>query len=368
MFDINGVYLAYSLESGEIYYLPNDLKLTYNIAHSEEPYDLFIIIPQSDLNKGINVMGESGGDTLELDEDDKVLTIQTTDAEKKYSLRIEAEGNSIREVFTLTDMKIKSEETHNYFINNWEALTSDPKAVTLGIDEESDGTIDVSIDLKNGMTGEEVEIIIISKGESDSSFFTTTSLILMVGFVSAAGIGCLIGGTEVGKLAFLALILPLYTRIKKEQVLDNEIRGMIRGYIIANPGDNYNSIKRALGLNNGALAHHLRILERAKIIQSKKDGMYKRFYPASMRIPMDNGGEISEIQRILMLKIAESPGISQKEIATLLGLSKGVINYHVKVLLARHLLQMEKRGRKTHCYVDPKVMHRIKNTSIEKTR
>ncbi len=364
-FEIEGVYLTYSSESGEIYYLPNDLKLSYNIIDSEETYDLFMLISHSDFYKGINVYVERGGDALELDEDGNTLTISTTDAEKNYSLRIEAWGDSGKDVFYLTNVKIKNEETHHYFINNWEGLTSDLKAVTLGIDEDSDGKIDLSIDLENGMTGEEIQIIIMSKGKSDSAFLTT-SLLLIVGFVSIAGIGCLIGSSEVGKLALISLILPLYTRIKKEEVLDNEIRGMIRGYIIANPGDNYNSIKRALDLNNGTLAHHLRVLERADVIQSKQDGMFKRFYPASMKIPRDNGGEISEIQRILLSKIAESPGINQKEIASLLGLSKGVVSYHVKMLLGKQLLRIEKRGRKTFCYVDPKVEHRIKDNSFIK--
>ncbi|UCE36071.1 MAG: PKD domain-containing protein [Thermoplasmata archaeon] len=365
-FDIEGVYLAYSLYSGEIYYLPKDLKLKYNIAHTEENYGLFLLIPDSGLCKSIGVYGEDGGDAIELDEDYDTLTISTSDIEKKYSLIFEAEDDFGKDIFSLTDVKIKSGETHHYLINNWEGITSDKKAVTLAIDRDGDGNIDVTIDLENGMTGEEIEIIILSKGESESSFITTTSLILIVGFVSVAGIGCILGSTEVGKLVLLSLILPLYTRIKKEEVLDNEIRGMIRGYIIANPGDNYNSIKRALSLNNGALAYHLKVLERANIIQSKKDGMFKRFYPAGMKIPQGNGGEISEIQRILLQKISESPGINQKEVAALLGLSKGVINYHIKVLLAKELLHIEKKGRKTHCYIEPSAEHRIKNSYLEK--
>lgn len=360
-FEIEGVFLTYSLNSGEVYYLPNDLRLTFNIADTEEAYELYLFIPNQGRAKIISIYGVSGGDSFELDEDGNSFTISTIEMEKEYSLLLEAEGDLGKGTFSLTDMKINSEDTHYYHINNWEDLTNDAKAVTLGIDKGSDGEIDHSIDLRNGMTGEQIEVI-MSKGKSGPAFLTTTSLLLLVGFVSAAGIGCLIGSTEIGKLALLSLILPLYTRIKKEEVLDNEIRGMIRGYIIANPGDNYNSIKRALGLNNGALAYHLKVLERAELIKSKQDGMFRRFYPAGMRIPRENGGEISEIQRILLCEIAESPGINQKEIATLLGLSKGVINYHVKVLCGKRLLQMEKRGRKTHCYVNPEVLNKIKNT------
>jgi WD40 repeat protein/predicted transcriptional regulator len=354
LFEIEDLHMAYSSDSAEIYYLPNDQEFTFNILDSDEPYELHLLIPQTDIEKVINVYGDSGGDTIKLNDENDIIIITTYDLEKNYSLRFETDGDLGKEVFLLSDIMIGNEETHYYYINNWEGFSTDPKAIALGIDRDSDGEIDISIELENGMTGEEIEIIILSKGESDSSFLNTLNLLLIVGFVGIAGLGGIIWATEVGKLALLSLILPLYTRIKKEKVLDNEIRGMIRGYIIANPGDNYNSIKRALSLNNGALAYHLKVLERAEIIKSRQDGMFKRFYPASMRIPAENGGEVSEIQKVLLNKIAESPGISQKEIAILLGLSKGVINYHVKVLLAKQLLKIEKRGRKTYCFLDEK--------------
>jgi WD40 repeat protein/predicted transcriptional regulator len=354
-FEIEGIDLIYSNNISEVYYFPNDMKLSFNIDDSEKAYDLDVIIRNQGSTRIISVYGRGKEVTLELDDEEgNSFIILTSEMENEYSLKIEADGVTAREIFSLTDINISNQKKHHYFINNWEGLTTDDKAVTLGIDEESDGKIDLFIDLEDGMTGEGIEVVIMKMGKSDSPFFTTSSILLIVGFVGIAGIGGFIGATEIGKLALLSLILPLYSRIKKEQVLDNEIRGMIRGYIIANPGDNYNSIKRALNLNNGTLAYHLRVLEKAKAIQSKQDGIYKRFYPSGMKIPEENGGEISEIQKILLHKIAESPGISQKEIATMLGLSKGVINYHVKVLNGKQLIQMEKRGRKTRCYVNLK--------------
>jgi WD40 repeat protein/DNA-binding transcriptional ArsR family regulator len=367
-FEIEGIDLVYSSNSGEAYYIPNDLEVVYNIAESQESYELSIIIPNSEFSKTINIFGGGGGDTIEFEENGDTFTIATEQIEKVYSLSIESEGGFGTETFTLTNMNLSSGEKHHYSINNWEGLTNDGEAVTLGIDNEGDGEIDVSIDLQNGMTGEEVQIIIMNRGKSSSGFFTTINMVLIVGFVSIAGVGCLLGSTEVGKLALISLILPLYTRIKKAEVLNNEIRGMIRGYIIANPGDNYNSIKKALGLNNGSLAYHLKVLERAELIKSRQDGMFKRFYPAGMRIPHENGGEISEIQRVLLLEIAGSPGISQKEIAALLGLSKGVVNYHVKILRDKKMLKIEKRGRKTYCYANPNMLKRIKKAPMDKIK
>lgn len=367
-FDVDGVYLAYASLSGEIYYIPNDMNLTYNIIDTQDNYEIDLLVPSPALNIKFTINGEIGGDTIELSQDVNTVSIYTDNTQHNYSLGIEAESTSGREIFTLPGMAIDKGARHSYNINNWEDLTTDPKAVTLAIDNEDDGEIDVTVDLKNGMTGDDVEAIIVAKGKGAPPFLTTSGMILLVGFVSMVGIGFLLSGTEVGKLALISLILPLYTRIRKEDVLDNEIRGMIRGYIIANPGDNYNSIKRALGLNNGALAHHLRVLEKAELIKSRMDGMFKRFYPAGMRIPQENGGEISEIQSILLGKVAESPGISQKEIAVLLKLSKGVINYHVKVLFSKQLLKMEKKGRKTLCYINPEAMRLIKNTYVRQTK
>ncbi|UCF08423.1 MAG: winged helix-turn-helix transcriptional regulator, partial [Thermoplasmata archaeon] len=367
-FEIDEVYLAYSCASGEVYYKPNDLELTYSIMDVEEDYELQIFIPSAGMDKVIGISGDGGGDAIDVNKEGDVFSIATSETEKNYSLEIEGESASGKESFTLTNMNIGSPARHQYTVNNWEDLTGESKAVTLDIDSDNDGEIDLSLDLESGMTGEEVEAIIIAKGQPSSPLLSTSGVILLVGFVSLVGIGCLLGSTEVGKLALLSLILPLYTRLKKEEVLDNEIRGMIRGYIIANPGDNYNSIKRALGVNNGALAYHLKVLERAKLIRSRQDGMFRRFYPSGMRIPRENGGEISEIQRILLSKIGESPGISQKEIANLLKLSKGVINYHVKVLLNKKMIRLEKKGRKTHCYVDAKTLPRIKDTSVDKLK
>jgi predicted transcriptional regulator len=327
--------------------------------------ELQINLPSPDLKREIALKNVQGEISLKIGEEDNMFSILTESQYVEYDLAIDTGDYEDNEIFSVTRINITSSEIHHYYIYKWEDIKSD-NAVSLGIDKDKDGDVDLNIDLEDQMTGEQIQVIIRNMGKSSSSFFTTSMLLLIIGFISITGIGCFIGGTEIGKLALLTLILPLYTRIKKDQVLDNEIRGMIRGYIIANPGDNYNSIKRALGLNNGALAYHLKVLEKARIIKSRQNGMYKRFYPARMNIPRENGTQISEIQRLVLTKVMESPGISQKEIAKLLGLSKGVINYHVRILNGKKMLKVEKRGRKTQCYLNSDIAKRLKNIDKEK--
>jgi predicted transcriptional regulator len=158
------------------------------------------------------------------------------------------------------------------------------------------------------------------------------------------GIFAMIGSTEIGKYKFLTLAIPLYTKLNKEEILDHYTRGKIHGYILANPGDNYNSIKKALDISNGSFAYHLHVLEREGVIKSRRDGIYKRFYPSEMRLS-SNGSQLKEIQRLIIERINESPGMSQTDIASSLGVACSTIHYHVQDLISGDLVEARRMGR-----------------------
>ena len=169
--------------------------------------------------------------------------------------------------------------------------------------------------------------------------------------VSLAAIGAGLSLTDFGKYRFFTLfIVPLYVRLKRDEVLDNYTRGRIHGYITANPGDNYNSIRDALELSNGIVAHHLHTLEREGLIQSMRDGMYRRFFPANAKLPPEDEGHFN-IQKRIVAIIRNNPGISQKEIAQKVGVSSPTVNYHINVLATARMIRVEKFGRRTRCFV-----------------
>ncbi|NIP33510.1 MAG: hypothetical protein GWN18_01105, partial [Thermoplasmata archaeon] len=69
--------------------------------------------------------------------------------------------------------------------------------------------------------------------------------------------------TEVGRVALLSLLLvPLYTKIKREKVMDHFVRGRIYEFVCQNPGVNYSAIKEQFKLTNGTVTYHLSMLER----------------------------------------------------------------------------------------------------------
>ncbi|MEE9150730.1 MAG: winged helix-turn-helix transcriptional regulator, partial [Thermoplasmata archaeon] len=174
-------------------------------------------------------------------------------------------------------------------------------------------------------------------------------IILIGGAATGAGTVAFLGGTEVGKYALFAAGMSLYTRLKREDILDQETRGMIRGYIMANPGEHYNAIKRALGLTNGTLAYHLKTLEKEDLIASARDGRYKRFYPPGMKVP-DGVVILNKGQELIMGQIIDNPGISQKELSDIVGLSTSTINYHISVMANAGFIRVERKGKQTMCY------------------
>jgi predicted transcriptional regulator len=167
---------------------------------------------------------------------------------------------------------------------------------------------------------------------------------------SAVAIAALV--SENIKFGLLLLIIPLYTKIRRERVLDHFVRGQIYGYILANPGEHYNAIKQALNLTNGSLAHHLKTLEREEFIKSRKFGLYRRFYPKNMRIPDDGDFHMNNVQKNIVTVIGENPGISQKEIAKAMNVTPPTVNYHIGILASAKMIRVVRARRSTQCFVD----------------
>jgi DNA-binding MarR family transcriptional regulator len=160
--------------------------------------------------------------------------------------------------------------------------------------------------------------------------------------------------TESGKyrlLSFLALFFPMYTRIQKEDVLDQFVRGQIYGYIKTNPGVHYNQILREIGVKNGTLSYHLGVLEKTQLIKSRREGLkYRAFYPTDMMFPKEERFRLTELQVRIINEIALHPGSTQKEVSKRLGQKPQTVNYNVKVLEQAGIIRVQRRGRKTRCY------------------
>jgi parallel beta-helix repeat protein len=176
--------------------------------------------------------------------------------------------------------------------------------------------------------------------------------VLLIGFIGAIGIGGIF--IEVFKYGLLVIFIPLYSRLKKQKLLDQPTRYKIYGYIIGNPGAYFGLIKEELELGNGQLVYHLKQLEDAHMIYSREDGPKKRFYPSDIPRAKEGSSNISSIQDKILGVIKNNSGIGQKKIASEMGISRQVAGYHLTKMERKGLIDKEVKGRETRYYSSEK--------------
>jgi len=173
--------------------------------------------------------------------------------------------------------------------------------------------------------------------------FLTTSLVIL--FIVGLN-------SEAGRFAFLKLlVVPLYSKLSRDNALANETREQIYDYVQTHPGDHFRSIMSNLKLTNGTVAHHLTTLEKLEYIKSERDGSLRRFYPKGQNFT-ESIIEINGLQGRIMEIITDNPGISQKEVAAVLEISAPTLNYHIKALRGARLIHLKRAGKRSMCYVD----------------
>jgi DNA-binding MarR family transcriptional regulator len=180
-----------------------------------------------------------------------------------------------------------------------------------------------------------VGVSITSPPSGGSVIVITTPhvVVIVMIFVLAGALGSA-WAVEAGRWHLLGLIIPLYTKLKPEQVMSHEIRGSIYGVIVSEPGIHYSKIRTRLNLKNGTLAHHLRVLEKEGKIRSIRDGSLRRFFPRGVtpkyatvrRAPRPT-------QLVILSTLEEYPGITQKELARITRMSQQRISYNLKKLV-----------------------------------
>ena len=60
---------------------------------------------------------------------------------------------------------------------------------------------------------------------------------------------------------------------------------------------------------------------------------------------------MTEIQKVILKKIRENPGISQVKIADSIGGSSSTVNYNITILAKKGIIDLKKVGKKTECYI-----------------
>ena len=145
------------------------------------------------------------------------------------------------------------------------------------------------------------------------------------------------------------LTIPLYSKLEKNEILDQPNRQNIYSYLANNPGINLTTIHKELMIGIGTLVHHLNILEREQLIISKKRMGMKMFFPTDLGWPPDTQrGEfhLSPIQNDILTYVRKHGGTSQKELIEKLDLKPSTLGYSLRRLRGWDLVNRKGKGKK----------------------
>lgn len=145
--------------------------------------------------------------------------------------------------------------------------------------------------------------------------------------------------------------VPLYTRISKSALLENEIRQQIFELIKQEPGINVSEISRRLNIAWGTATHHLQKLRHELLVSIRLASNQKCYFP--------NGGSFTphEMDVMSAVKHPTAREITQflirsgprchRDITQALGLTPALVSFHASKLVRQGVLARERQGRNT---------------------
>jgi predicted transcriptional regulator len=147
-----------------------------------------------------------------------------------------------------------------------------------------------------------------------------------------------------------APLAGLFTRIRREKLLEHPVRELIYTEIRSNPGIHYRELLRKLGMPNGSLAFHFHHLERAGYIRSRRARGRRHLFSTEL-LPSTDSFLVTDRQRRILEFLRSRPGASERLIVKSLGMSRSNVSYHIGVLRSLGLVRTRRVGGRTLCYV-----------------
>lgn len=186
-------------------------------------------------------------------------------------------------------------------------------------------------------------------GSESSSDSSTPSPSLIAGGV------VLFGTVGLGGLAFFRedlryslfsiLMLPFYSKLRRDDILNEGNRQDIYQIVISRPGVNLTTIKQDLGIGHGTVIHHLTVLEDRHMIRSKKEFGRRLFFPNGSISANTAPPQLSLIQKQILNHLRTSGPKVQQEIASELGMKQQTVSYSIDRLQKYGLIQIEGTGK-----------------------
>lgn len=124
----------------------------------------------------------------------------------------------------------------------------------------------------------------------------------------------------------------------------SDARDAIVGYLTSTPGAHFSKLRDDLGLGTGETQHHVERLVADDVVESRRDGDYRRFYPADRFSTFEKvalGYLRRETPRGMMLALLCEPASTGAALADSIGVSRATVSNHAAELERVGLLSRE---------------------------
>ncbi len=158
-------------------------------------------------------------------------------------------------------------------------------------------------------------------------------------------------------------LIPLYTKLRKDKLLNITSRDDIYRVIQQTPGIHFLELQKQVGstanqkspIGFGALAYHLSQMERFELIVSKREGRFRRYFDVSAKLGADASRvallQTSPVNLVARVVLA-SPGANQGDLHARVGhhyqMTRQALSYHLRRLAEKDLVEIVMRGRFCH--------------------
>lgn len=136
-------------------------------------------------------------------------------------------------------------------------------------------------------------------------------------------------------------------------ILSLASRKRIYEYVEAHSGSHLREIGRKCDLPLGTALYHLDRLESEGLLTVRRDGRYKRYFPAQ-GLGRKEKDLLSALRHAVPRRIAaallDTPALTQRELCVAVGVSRSTLSFHVNSMIERALLRREP-GRPENRYV-----------------
>lgn len=140
-------------------------------------------------------------------------------------------------------------------------------------------------------------------------------------------------------------------RVSGGNVLDQDVRARIYGYICQNPGIHLRGLSSEMQVKLGTLRYHLSVLQHTHKIAVSSDNASIRFYENSGTYSTEEQHILkhlrNETTKKILAVLLDRPMATRQDIADAVGVSGPSVSWHMKRLEEDHIVHPRRDGRLT---------------------